>query len=111
MEALIGPRVFELHPDFIDTFWEFDSIIFSLSMGLPPWINPKPKKVQARYFAMIKQYLGDAWKNYDWEGPDADSDWEPHFGARISREIAKWNKNDGFCDQTAAGFLGTLLFA
>jgi hypothetical protein len=112
MKALIGPKAFEMFPNFLETFWEFDSIIFKLSWGLPKWLwKSKPHEVQDRYYGMIRKYMEYAVDHFDWEGEDADSDWEPLFGARVCREIVKWMKRSKFCDQTAAGFLSTLLFA
>lgn len=111
MSTLLGPTVFELNPGFLDAFWEFDDIVFTLTLGFPEWLHPRPYRVHDRYLAMIGKYLDSAWANFDWDGPSAEAHWEPHFGARVCREIAKWLKESGFPDKSVAGALGTLLFA
>ncbi|KAE8548389.1 hypothetical protein TMatcc_010800 [Talaromyces marneffei ATCC 18224] len=111
MSTLLGPKVFELDPDFLDTFWEFDHNVFMLTLGFPKWLNPGPYNAQDKYLSTIERYVHAAWDNFDWNGPDAESSWEPHFGARVCREIAKWFKESGFPDVSISGALGTLLFA
>lgn len=111
MSTLLGPKVFELNPRFLETFWEFDDNVFMLTLGFPRWLNPGPYKVQDKYLSMISKYVNAACTTFDWNGPDADSHWEPQFGARVCREIAKWFKESDFPDISISGALGTLLFA
>ncbi|KAK6063442.1 Cholesterol 7-alpha-monooxygenase 4 [Seiridium cupressi] len=111
ISALFGPKVFELNEGFLDAFWQYDENIFTLVLGLPEWVNPRPYRVRDRFLTMIDSYLRVAWKEFDWNGPDADAYFEPHFGARVSREIVRWLKDGGFHDRSQAGALGSLLFA
>jgi hypothetical protein len=111
MRTLLGPTIFKLNPGFLDAFWEFDDKVFMLTLGFPKWLYPRPYKVHDRYLGMIEQYVESARSNFDWDGPSAESPWEPHFGARVCREIAKWLQESGFADVSIAGALGTLLFA
>jgi len=50
-------------------------------------------------------------KNFDWDGPEVEAQWEPHFGTRITRELTKWLSDAGFRRKSIAGALGTLVFA
>ena len=114
--ALLGPQIFELNGGsgeggFLDAFWRYDEVVFALTLGFPRWISPKPYRVQERYLGMIEKYLDHAWAGFDWNGSLSEASWEPNFGARVCREIAKWLKDAGFRDQVAAGALGTLVFA
>ena len=111
MRTLLGPTIFDLNPGFLDAFWEFDDNVFMLTLGFPKWLNPRPYRVHDRYLGMIVKYVDSARSKFDWEGPSAESPWEPHFGARVCREITKWLKESGFADVSIAGALGTLLFA
>ena len=111
ISTLLGPNVFALNPGFLDAFWAFDDNVFTLTLGFPKWLDPRPYRVQDRFLLMMDRYLDSAWANFDWEGPDAEAYWEPHFGARVCREIVKWLRGSGFHGRTAAGALGTLLFA
>ena len=109
--TLVGPRIFELSPDFTDSMWEFDSVIFQLVLGLPPWLNPKPLKVRDGWNKKIREYLDSGLESFDWNGPDVESTWEPVFGARVCRELVKWLQESGMCNESVAGFLGTFLWA
>lgn len=110
IEALVGSRIFELNPGLVDAFWDFESSVGRLYMGLPSWINPQPLNRRERFFGMVNKYLGSAWEHFDW-GTNGDAEWDPHFGARVSRELAKWVKERGFSEHTASAFLGTFVFA
>lgn len=109
--AVFGPRIFELNPELLDGFWDFDSNIFVLTLAIPKWLNPRPYKAQERFYAMMHKYVEAAWTDIDWNGPAADADWEPNFGARVSREVVKWIKESGFHDQVAVGAMAMLVFA
>lgn len=110
--ALIGDSLFEIHPDFLDTFWAYDSHIFKFSLGLPRWMIKESYQTRDRFWGMLNDYLDSAEKQFDWDGPDAEAAWEPLFGARVSREFLKWGKDRKFISSSpAARFLGLLLFA
>ncbi|KAH8820156.1 putative cytochrome P450 [Xylogone sp. PMI_703] len=111
ISTLLGPKVFALNPGFRDAFWDFDNNVFTITLGFPRWLDPRPYYVQDRFLAMMDKYLDAAWANFDWNGPDAEAAWEPHFGARVSREIVKWLRESGFHERTGAGALAALLFA
>ncbi|KAJ5113446.1 hypothetical protein N7456_001980, partial [Penicillium angulare] len=111
MKTLLGPTIFKLNPGFLDAFWDFDDKVFMLTLGFPRWLYSRPYQVHDRYLGMIEKYVSSAWSNFKWDGASAESPWEPHFGARVCREIAKWLKEQQFPDQSIAGALGTLLFA
>ncbi|ORY02755.1 putative cytochrome P450 [Clohesyomyces aquaticus] len=111
MKTLLGPTIFELNPTFLDAFWEFDDNVFMLTLGFPKWLYSRPYKAHDRYLGMIENYAKSAKAKFDWDGPQRDSPWEPHFGARVCREIAKWFTEADFLDQSVSGALGALLFA
>jgi hypothetical protein len=69
MSTLLSPNIFELNPNFLETFWKFDDNVFMLTLGFPKWLNPGPYKAQDMYLSMIEKYVHAAWKNFDWNGP------------------------------------------
>lgn len=109
-ETLVGPRVLELNPGYSQLYWEFDARAFETLLGLPRWVNPEPYRLQAKFYSQTGKWLEAAWENFDWDGPDADADWEPNFGARVCRELSKWLK-ENFSWQSQAGFFSSLLIA
>ncbi|KAH8659972.1 cytochrome P450 [Xylariales sp. PMI_506] len=109
--SMIGPKILELNPDFKDAFWEFDEIAAVLAWGLPRWLNGTAWEKRDRLHAMFNTYLKEAWEIFDWNGPDANSEWEPVFGSRLSRELAKWSRDVGLDkDTTSGGFLASIVF-
>lgn len=111
VKALFGPGLMELSPDFIDRFWEFDSHVFKLVLGLPKWINAAPFQSHDRYVAAIKKWLDAAEAGFDWESPEATAEWEPRFGARAPRELIKWMRETGWRSEVIAATAGALVFA
>ena len=111
--ALVGPKLFELAPDFLDNLWEFDDHIMSLALGFPKWIYPAPYHAQQRYLDAIQRYLDAAWAGFDWNNDSSvEEPWEEHFGARVSREVVKWFREKKFEGrQVEAGAIGILAWA
>ncbi|KAL2877049.1 hypothetical protein SGCOL_007670 [Colletotrichum sp. CLE4] len=105
--ALAGRKLIEDHPEFVDMFWEFDTIAMQLMYGLPTWINPRPKQIQRKTLSMMSDFVTDAWTKFDWNGPDADADWEPIFGSRLQREDTKFWQKKGFSLQSRAGIINS----
>lgn len=109
--TLFGPRLLQFTPDFIERFWAFDEQVFQLVMGLPSWLNSKPAKAHDRYVVAIERWLDSAARDFEWEGPEAEADWEPHFGGRAVRELYKWMKETEWRNEVIAATLGAFCFA
>jgi len=108
--SLDGPRMLELNPNYVDAYWEFDLFAFTLVYGQPKVLNRRAYQAQDNFFSMTDRYLKSAWKEFDWDGPAADSDWDENFGSRFSRELAKFSRDTDFDERSAAGFFGAMLF-
>lgn len=111
VKALFGPQLIQLSPDFIDRFWEFDSQVFKLVLGLPKWMNAAPFQAHDRYIAAIQKWLDATEACFDWESPEATAEWEPRFGARAPRELVKWMNETGWRSEVIAATAGALVFA
>ncbi|KAI0173951.1 putative cytochrome P450 [Pestalotiopsis sp. NC0098] len=109
-EATFGPRMFEINPDLIQAFWDLDSQIPVLALRIPSWLYAKPYIKQEAFFAMIRKWKASALVNFEADGPAADTDWEPNFGARINREVLFWIRENGFSDEFATGSLSMFVF-
>jgi len=103
--SLIGPKVFELSPDYLQLLWEYDDVAAKLVWGLPRWMDRESWKRSDRFLGATGKWLDAAWANFDWDGPDADADWEENFGSRWAREMAKWMKSCNFGPRTSAGIM------
>jgi hypothetical protein len=109
--TLFGPSILALNPDFLDAFWGYDDYVSVLVYGFPEWLYPAPFRASDRFLDRIEKYVEAGLKNFDWDGPNIDAQWEPHFGTRITRELTKWLTDAGFRRKSVAGALGTLVFA
>ncbi|MCJ1323140.1 hypothetical protein MMC15_008493 [Xylographa vitiligo] len=111
LHTLIGPKIFELTPNFLDLLWDFDDVIFSLAVGFPRWVYSRPHKVHERFLAAVQGYLDSAWAHFDWNTASPAA-WEPHFGAQVSREVVKWFRDSELNGpDTGAGAIGILAWA
>lgn len=108
--SLFGSQIIDLNPGFLECYWEFDEIAGTLVWGLPNFMQRSSVKTKDRLHKMTRKHIDSAWKHFDWNGADADSVWEPHFGSRLSRETAKWLREGGFSDQATAGHTLASLF-
>ncbi|KAI8622888.1 cytochrome P450 [Xylariaceae sp. FL1651] len=105
--SFFGSQMLELNPSFTKCYWDFDLVGGKLVWGLPKWLNAGPYQARARLHRMSRNYVDSAWKNCDPYASEAD--WDPHWGCRLSRETAKWFRDNGFSDKALAGHvLGTL---
>ncbi|KAL4981393.1 cytochrome P450 [Aspergillus falconensis] len=107
--ALMGPRIIELNPGFWPAMWEFIQAEPRLMWGLPWWLNAWPWKARARFRAMCRKYVEAAAKTFDLTGPDADAEWEPHYGSRVARELVQWARQH-LSVETMAGLVATFIF-
>lgn len=111
VNSLFGPDLIRLTPDLVERFWEFDKNVFKLVMGLPRWLNAVPFQAHDRYVDAIKTWLDAASTGFDWDGPEAEADWEPRFGGRAPRELIKWMKETEWRNEVVAATVGALVFA
>ena len=111
ISTLVGPGIFDTCPEFLDIFWDYDAHVFLLTLGLPRWLHSAPYKSQDRYLEVLGKHAAVALDQFDWNGPDAEAQWEPLLGARVCREECKLFREWGTPDVSIAGALGTLIFA
>lgn len=108
--SLFGSRLIDLNPGIVDLYWAFDEVAGPLAFGPPKLFQRRSVQIRNKLHAMIDKQIESAWQDFDWNGPDAESDWEPLFGSRLSRETAKWLRDNGFSDHAAAGHTLASLF-
>ena len=107
--ALMGPRIVELNPGFWPAMWEFARLAPQLMWGLPQWVNRAPWKIRQEFHDMCGRYVESASENFDWDSSDAHSEWEPHYGSRMARELVTW-ATQNLSKETTAGMVATFIF-
>ncbi|GAP88932.1 putative cytochrome p450 family protein [Rosellinia necatrix] len=108
--AIVGPRIIDLNPGFIDVFWEYEKVPEVLAFGLPPWLNRRAAKVRDRFGAMCRKWYELSDREFDWESPDRHADWEPIFGSQISKGLAQWAKDFDFSTESISGAFALFLY-
>ncbi|KAK7996411.1 hypothetical protein PG989_004451 [Apiospora arundinis] len=108
--TMFGSRILEANPDFVQAYFDFDRIALNLMYGLPRWLRPGPYRTRERLHKMVDMHFTSAWANFDWEGPESESEWEPQFGSRLTRETTRWMLESGFSLHAAAGHVVAIMF-
>lgn len=108
IRTLLGSQLFEQHSDVADAVWGFDTGSVLLYFGIPRWLNSQPYKARERLNRIMRDYIRLA-DQFDWDGPDAQVEWDKRSGARVSRELVKFFARADFDEEGVAGFFGTLL--
>ncbi|KAI0199881.1 putative cytochrome P450 [Astrocystis sublimbata] len=111
INAVFGPDLIALTPDFIDRFWKFDEHVFMLVLGLPKWMNSAPSKAHDNYVLALEKWLRHSSQEFNVASHDVDTEWEPRFGGRAVRELFKWMSETGWRQEVIAATLGALAFA
>ncbi|KAH8883484.1 cytochrome P450 [Thozetella sp. PMI_491] len=108
--AMMGPKVLEVNPDFIEAFWGYEKYVEGLAFGLPTWLNKPGVQARDRLRGMCLKWYEVADRDYDWHGADEDVDYEPVFGSRISRGLARWGKSFDFSSESMGAVFSLFLF-
>jgi hypothetical protein len=107
--ALSGEEILKQNPNFINAMWKFDFGVYPLAFGVPRFMYPKAYAARDAFNEMGQKFLQAAWGKFDWNGPEADADWEPIFGTRFHRTHSKFLKDRGFTLQSRSGMhIGTI---
>ncbi|KAK4443538.1 cholesterol 7-alpha-monooxygenase 4 [Podospora aff. communis PSN243] len=108
MLSFQGKRIFEVEPHIVDAMWGYDEVIPRLLFGPPRWLFRKTYATADRFCNAVLRYYQDAHAAFDWDGPDAEADWDPIFGSRFNREFCKWMKESDFDPRTCGGLEGVV---
>ncbi|OTA83400.1 hypothetical protein M434DRAFT_83944 [Hypoxylon sp. CO27-5] len=110
IKSMFGTVLLEVNPDLLECYWEFDEVAGVLVWGLPRFLIPRAYKIRERLHNMTKKQTALAYEKFNWDGPEAESDWDPYWGSRFAREIARWLREAGFSVRSASGHTMATLF-
>lgn len=108
--SLCGQRILDLNPGFVEKLWSYDAVVFYLLRGAPKWLGGRPWKVRDELLDCVARALEGPWKEFDWNGPAAEADWEESLGSRFLRECVRWSKERGFSVRSARGLVTLMIF-
>jgi hypothetical protein len=107
--ALSGEEILKQNPDFVEAMWNFDAGVFPLAFGVPRFIYPKAYVARDIFHEMGEKFLNAAWEKFDWDGPEAQTEWEPIFGTKFHRTHSRFLKERGFALRSRSGMhIGTI---
>lgn len=111
-QAVLGPRMIDVNPGFVEAFWQYEKAVEPLAFGLPSWLHRRGVRARNRLRAMCLKWYEIADQEFDWEnlGPHHDADWEPIFGSRISKGLARWGKSFEFSAESMGAVYSLFLF-
>ena len=93
VEAMCGPIIFRLNPDFTKEFWEFDRCMPSLFKGYPRWMVPRSYRALDKALKSVKQWHTFAHEHYDPSQILAnDENWDEYFGSKLIKERLEYSK-------------------
>ncbi|KAI1413211.1 cytochrome P450 [Hypoxylon sp. FL1857] len=86
-EAIFGPSLLTLHPDFIDNLWEYDSELPWLIRMIPRWIYPNPHNARDKVLKQIKEWHAYARQASREDYINLDNDSDPYWGSQMVRHL------------------------
>lgn len=113
IQSVIGTRIFEITPNILDLFWEYDKVLGTILYGPPRWLFRSVYRTRERYFEATKRVFEVTTGEFDWadksnngKAEDMPDKWEPTIGSPFWREFSRWMIDSDFSAQTCAGFVG-----
>ena len=102
VEAMCGPIIFQLNPNFSEDFWAFDKCVPNLFKRLPRWMIPGSYKALEKALKTVKQWHAIADEQYD---PSQivpnDEGWDQYFGSKLIKDRIAYSKKMGPMDADA----------
>lgn len=110
--SVLGSRVLEINPGFVDAFWQCEKHVEGLAFGLSPWLDRQAVPARDRFRAMCLKWYEAADQEFDLDAvePSQEPDWEPVFGSIVSRGLARWTKSFNFSPESTQGVYTLFLF-
>ncbi|XXH01840.1 hypothetical protein Hte_008202 [Hypoxylon texense] len=84
IEALMGSKIFEIHPNIVDDFWTFERATPQFLRAFPRWLIPSKYKTRDRIFNTMKKLEELALQNISRLKLE-DPEWEPYLGSKFLR--------------------------
>ena len=86
LDAMFGPYLTALNPDFVKDYWAFDKCTSYLLKGFPRFVVPGSWKARERCLNALKKYNAYANKLHDGDGRKTYEGLDPFFGTEFIRQ-------------------------
>ncbi|KAH8664724.1 cytochrome P450 [Xylariales sp. PMI_506] len=113
MRALCGNRIFEVTPNLLHDFWEFDLRMPDMFRGFPRWMAPKSHAARTKMVTNLRTWHHDPVTAETYalyvSNPESIPDWDPIVGHRLMVTHYKLHVDYGLSlDGRIAGQLGLI---
>jgi hypothetical protein len=103
LQAVFGPSLLEINPDFIKDVWKFDDSIPWLARVVPFFVNPEPYRVRERLRNQLKKWYKYAREHFTDSSIYQDGDGDPYWGSELIRyQQKKYLQVDNYDDDALA---------
>ena len=85
LQAVFGPSLLEINPNFIEDAWKFDDSIPWLARMIPSFVNPKPHRMRQRVRDQLKKWYKYAREHFTENSIYEDRDGDPYWGSELIR--------------------------
>lgn len=93
-EAVFGPSLLRLHPDFIDNIWAFDGALPWLVRMIPRWVNPRPHRARDKALEQIRGWHSYANQKFREDCIGLDES-DPYWGSEMVRCLRRALDDNG----------------
>ncbi|KAI0006822.1 putative cytochrome P450 [Xylariaceae sp. FL0662B] len=111
-KAVLGPRIIDANPNFMEVFWRYERFVEPLAFGLLTSLNRQGRQARDQFRDMCYRWYRLAIQEF--KSDDIIScnnlDWEPAFGSLVSRKLAWWVKSFDFSAQSQGAAFSLFLF-
>ena len=98
--ALYGPKLLEMHPNFDKDYRVWEDNMLAMLFGKPRLFARDAYAARDTTVAKLQSWLEEGYKH---SKPDDDADWEPNFGARVTRKRHEFYSQQGMSIKGQAG--------
>ncbi len=89
IEAIFGPSLLLINPNFVRDLWRFDAHVPWLARGLPAFLRPEPCECRDTVKNQLKNWYSYARKNFKSSYIDGDEDGDCFWGSGMVRNRQK----------------------
>ncbi|KAL7621629.1 hypothetical protein AAE478_008955 [Parahypoxylon ruwenzoriense] len=95
VEAIFGPTLIGLNPDFIENLWKYDDTIPWLARGVPAFLVPGAHKLRNTIRNQLKKWYAYSRREFRESCIEKDGDGDPYWGSELIRYRQKMLSESG----------------
>ena len=101
--ALYGRKIFDLHPDLSDFYWDFDNGVLARLYGVPRFMRPEAYKALQVMLDKWEKWVRVVRERYADEPPEG-TEWDEMMGSLVVRKRHRMYHRSDISDRGRASF-------